>query len=258
MPWKPCATMTDAPVVLVTGAAQRIGAAIAMHFHLRGYRVLVHYRASADAANTLVSQLNAARADSAHALCADLCDAQQVSALGEAALSQFDRIDVLINNASTFYPTPIGTATPADWDTLIDSNLRAAFFLSQALADELRLRQGAIVNLIDTHADKPLARHAIYSVAKAGLKAMTKSLAQELAPQVRVNGVAPGAILWPAALEDDSDPVVKHTRDKILQQIPAGQLGTPEQIAAAVFFVATEAHYMTGATLRVDGGRHLA
>lgn len=250
--------MTDTRVVLVTGAAQRIGAAIVGRFHAAGFNVIVHYRHSADAAQLLVTTLNAQRAESARALCADLTDPDAVTALAAATLAQFGRLDVVVNNASTFYATPFDTATAADWNALVDSNLRGAFFLAQRLAPALRQHQGTIVNLIDTHADKPLAGHSIYSIAKAALKAMTKSLAGELAPGVRVNGVAPGAILWPPLLENDEDAAVVLAREKILDQIPLGHLGTPEQIADAVYFLAVQAHYMTGAVLRVDGGRHLA
>ena len=249
--------MSDAPVVLITGAAQRIGAAIAAKFHHKGYRVIVHCRHSLDAAMAQVENYNHERPASATLLQADLASALEVEELAAAALGVFGRLDVLINNASSFYPTPFGSIQQSHWDDLIDSNLRAALFLSQAVAAELTARHGAIVNLVDTYADKPLAKHSVYSIAKAGVKAMTKSLAQELAPAVRVNGVAPGAILWPTALEDDSDPVTQERRAKILQQIPLGSLGTVQQIADTVFFLATQAHYMTGAVIRVDGGRNL-
>lgn len=250
--------MTDTPAVLITGAAQRIGAAIAHRFHVAGFHVLVHYRTSAAAAEALVASLNGQRAGSAATLAADLTRPADVAQLARQAVAVCGRLDVLVNNASTFYPTAFGASTQVQWDDLIDSNLRGAFFLSQALAEELKQRRGTIVNLIDTHADRPLAGHGIYSIAKAGLKSMTKALAGELAPLVRVNGVAPGAILWPARLEDDADPAVVTARQSILQQIPLGHLGSPEQIADAVFFLAVEASYVTGQVVRVDGGRHLA
>lgn len=177
--------------------------------------------------------------------------------LASAVLAQYGRLDVLVNNASSYYPTPFNTITQQAWDDLIDSNLRAAFFLAQALAPELRQRRGTIVNLIDSHIDKPLLHHSVYTIAKAGLTAMTLALAQELAPSVRVNGVSPGAILWPTALADDSNLDVQKQREKILARIPLGQLGSPQQIADAVFFLATAASYMTGTVLRVDGGRAL-
>lgn len=247
----------DTPVVLVTGAAQRIGAAIALKFHHNNYRVLVHYRHSANNAQRLVDACNSGRPDSATALQADFCKPERVSRLAQDALALYGRVDVLINNASSYYPTPFGETTQQAWDDLVDSNLRAAFFLAQALAPELRQRCGAIVNLVDSHIDKPLLHHSVYSIAKAGVAAMTKSLAHELAPMVRVNGVAPGAILWPTALADDSAPDVQARREKILAQIPLGQLGSPELIADAVYFLAAEASYMTGTILRVDGGRAL-
>lgn len=248
---------TEAPVVLVTGAAQRIGAAIARKFHHNNYRVIVHYRNSEAAAQSLVSACNAQRPNSAACLQADFTHSDKVVELAANALQLFGRIDVLINNASSFYPTPIGSITQQSWDDLLDSNLRFAFFLSQTLAGELEQRRGAIVNLLDTHIDKPLLQHSVYSMAKAGMKAMTQSLALELAPAVRVNAVAPGAILWPTALADDADATVINQRDKILQQIPLGHIGNPQQIADAVYFLAAEASYVTGSVLRVDGGRYL-
>jgi len=249
--------MSDAPVVLITGAAQRIGAAIAAKFHHNGYRVIVHCRHSLETANAQVTIYNNEKADSAIVLQADLTSESEVNALASNSLNAFGRLDVLINNASSFYPTAFGSIQQSHWDDLIDSNLRAAFFLSQALAAELTARRGAIVNLVDTYADKPLAKHSVYSIAKSGLKAMTKSLALELAPAVRVNGVAPGAILWPTALADDNDPDTQERRAKVLQLIPLGRLGTVQQIADTVFFLATQANYVTGAVIRVDGGRNL-
>lgn len=249
--------MGDVKAVLITGAAQRIGACIAATFHRQGFNVIVHYRRSDAAADRLVSQFNQQRSGSAVALQADLTLAEQVETLGNQTLEQFGRLDVLVNNASSFYPTEFGKTSQSQWDDLFDSNLRAGFFLSQGLSAELVDREGAIVNIIDTHADKPLARHAAYSIAKAGLKAMTKALALELAPSVRVNGVSPGAILWPSSLEDSADMSTAAAQEKILQQIPAGRLGKAEDIADAVYFLATGASYITGHVLRVDGGRYL-
>lgn len=248
---------TDAPVVLITGAAQRIGAEIARKFHHNDYLVIVHYHHSQENAQALIAACNGQRPRSAACLQADFSQPDQVTNLANNALAQFGRLDVLVNNASTFYPTPFGAIEQTSWDALFDSNLRAAFFLSQTLAPELTLRRGAIVNLVDTHADQPLLHHSVYSIAKAGVKAMTKSLALELAPAVRVNGVAPGAILWPAGLADDLDPAVIKAREKILKQIPLGYIGDPRLIADAVYFLAVEASYMTGTVLRVDGGRAL-
>lgn len=251
--------MSEQRVVLVTGAAKRIGAAIARQFHSKGFRVVIHCHKSSSEAASLAADLNAVRADSAKMLSADLTDSDQVKILAKQSLLCFDRIDVLVNNASAFYPTPVATASQADWDQLIDSNLRAAFFLSQALAPELQTHNGngAIINVIDALAEKTLPGHSIYSIAKSGLRAMTKSLARELAPHVRVNGVSPGAILWPAPLENTETPEVLEKRKNITAQIPLGDLGTPEDIAEASYFLACEASYITGETIKVDGGRSL-
>ena len=250
-------TATEPNTVLVTGAAKRIGATIARQFHARGFRVIIHYNHSREEARALEQELNQQRSASAEILRADLTSAVDVDRLGQEALSRFGRLDVLINNASSFYPTDLGQCSRGQWDELMDSNLRAAFFLSQALANELAGRRGAIVNIVDTYADSPLAHYPIYSIAKAGLKAMTKSLALELAPNVRVNGVSPGAILWPPGLMDDNDPLVQEKRDKVLQAIPLGQLGKPEQIAELCYFLARDASYVNGQVIKCDGGRSL-
>ena len=250
--------MTEIKVVCITGAAQRIGAAIARTFHRQGFNVIIHYHRSTDAAEQLVMALNRDRASSAQTLQADLCNSKQVQAMSSQAPEIFGRLDVLINNASSFYPTELGEISDAIWNDLIDSNLTGAFFLSRDLSTELKRTQGAIVNIIDTHADQPLRGYSIYCIAKAALKAMTRSLALELAPGVRVNAVSPGAILWSAVLEDDGDPAVVAAREKILQQIPLGCLGQPEHIAATAYFLACHGHYMTGQVIKVDGGRSLA
>ena len=250
-------TRAETPVVLVTGAARRIGACIVRSFHSRGYRVLIHYHRSVDETMALADELNALRGESALTLQADLTDRAAVAGLGEKALACFGRLDVLINNASSFYPTEFGESDNAQWDDLIDSNLRAAYFLSQSLADELRLRRGAIINIVDSYADSPLPRFPIYSIAKAGLKAMTRSLAKELAPEIRVNGVSPGAIIWPDSLADDSVPGVLEKRAAIIGSIPLGRTGTPGDIADLAVFLAIEASYVTGQVIRVDGGRNL-
>lgn len=247
----------ESKVVLITGAAKRIGAVIARAFHARGYRVIIHYNHSREDARALADELNAMRPASATILRADLTSHVEVDRLGQEALSSFQRLDVLINNASSFYPTHVGQCTHQQWDDLVDSNLRAAFFLSQSLATELMTRRGAIVNIVDSYADAPLSRYPIYSIAKAGLKAMTKSLALELAPHVRVNGVSPGAILWPDNLSDDSNPAVLEKRDKVLQSIPLGHLGDPQQIADLTCFLAIEAAYVSGQVIKADGGRSL-
>ena len=249
--------MIDFKVVCITGAAKRIGAAIVRTFHDQGFNVIIHYNRSAAAAAELVMELNHGRAASAQSLQADLTDAGQVKTMGLQALKIFGRLDVLVNNASSFYPTRLSEVSDADWDDLMDSNLRAAFFLSRNLSEELKRTKGAIVNIVDTHADHPLRGHSVYSIAKAGLKAMTKSLALELAPEVRVNAVSPGAILWSEALQDETDPAVLGARDKILARIPLGCLGKPEHIAAIAYYLACQGHYLTGQVIKVDGGSSL-
>jgi pteridine reductase len=238
-------------VAIVTGAARRIGAVIARRLHERGLSVVIHYRGSADEARALADDLNRQRADSAVTVQADLADHSAPDTIRQAALDAFGRIDVLINNASAFYPTPLGEATQDQWDELMASNLRAPFFLSQACAPELQCGEGAIVNLVDIHGIVPLPHHPIYSPAKAGLIAQTRSMARELAPSVRVNGVAPGAILWP---EHDESPEVGR---EILEKVPLQRQGRPEDIAGAVCFLALDAPYITGQILAVDGGRLL-
>lgn len=238
-------------VAIVTGAARRIGAVIARSLHERGLDVVIHYRGSADEARVLRDELLDKRAGSVALVQADLADDAAFEAIRAAAMTAFGRIDVLVNNASGFYPTPVGEATAEDWDALMASNLRAPFFLSQACAAELERCRGAIVNLVDIHGLVPLSRHPIYSQAKAGLVMQTRSLARELAPAIRVNGVAPGAILWP---EGEQSPEVSR---QILDRIPLERQGTPEDIAGAVAFLALDAPYITGQILAVDGGRLL-
>jgi pteridine reductase len=239
----------EGKTALVTGAAARIGAAICEALHAEGAHVVVHYRSSADRAQALVDRLNGARADSASLLQADLCDMQRIPQLVDEVLAARGRLDVLINNASSYYPTPLGTATQAQWDDLFGSNARAPFFLSQAAAPALRERHGCIVNLVDIHADRPNSEHTVYSMAKAANAMLVKSLARELAPQVRVNGVAPGAALWPEQYLDDAD------RQEILKRIPMGRPAGAEQIVRAVMFMVTGSDYITGQILAVDGGR---
>lgn len=238
-------------VAIVTGAARRIGAAIIEQLHARGLNVVIHYRGSADAARSLAATLNGRRSGSAAEVQADLAEPNAPAAISAAALDHFGRIDVLVNNASAFYPTPVGEADPAHWDELMASNLRAPFFLSQACAPHLGRRGGAIVNLVDIHALVPMQRHSVYCQAKAGLVMQTRALAKDLAPSVRVNGVAPGAILWP---ENDGSP---EAAAAILDRIPLGHQGRPEDIAGAVTFLALDAPYITGQILAVDGGRML-
>jgi pteridine reductase len=235
--------------VLVTGAARRVGAAIARTLHTAGANVLLHYRTSATAAESLARALNDARAQSARALQADLLDANQLAPLIAAAIGAFGRLDVLVNNASTFYPTPMGAITAHDWDDLMGTNVKAPLFLSQAAAPALRKSGGLIINLVDIHGMRPLKRFAVYCTAKAALAMLTRSLARELAPQVRVNGIAPGPIMW---AEDAPDPQMKA---KIISQTLLQRQGSPDDIARTALFLAAEAPYITGQILAVDGGR---
>jgi pteridine reductase len=234
---------------LVTGAAHRIGAAIARRLHAAGMDLAIHYRASATAAEILATELNAQRPGSATLLQADLLDHAALGPLVEDAVAALGHLDLLVNNASSFYPTPVAEATPAQWDELLGSNLRAPFFLAQAALPHLRARRGAIVNIVDIHAQRPLGGHPIYSIAKAGLAMLTKSLARELGPEVRVNGVAPGAILWPEAGLSEAE------QQAILDQAVLGRLGDPDDIARAVLYLYRDAGYVTGHVLPVDGGQ---
>lgn len=234
---------------LVTGAARRIGAALARSFHAHGASVLVHCHRSTRDAELLCQELNHKRPDSAVMVSADLLDPGSPDLIVERALAAFGRLDVLVNNASTFYPTPLGEITATHWDDLIGSNLRAPLFLAQAAAPHLRRTQGLIVNMIDIHAQRPLPQHTVYSTAKAGLAMLTRSLARELAPQVRVNGVAPGPVLWPDGGID------AQLQQEIISKTLLKRSGDPEDIVRAVLFFAKDAPYVTGQILAVDGGR---
>ena len=236
---------------LITGAAHRIGAAIARLLHAQGMDLLIHYRHSLAPAEALRDELEAQRTDSVHLAQADLHDQQSHQRLIDSALAFRQRLDLLVNNASSFYPTPLAEATEAQWDDLIGSNLKAPFFLSRAAAPALRQHQGVIVNLIDIHAERPLKNHPIYSVAKAGNAMLVKSLARELGPEIRVNGIAPGAILWPEQGLSDED------RETILERTALKRPGTPEDIARTLLFLLRDAPYITGQIIAVDGGRTL-
>jgi len=248
---------SDSPVALITGAAKRIGAAVARRFHTEGYRVIIHYNGSHAEAEALAAELNAARANSAHCVQAALTDREQVDCLAEEALASFGRLDLLVNNASSFYPTPLAGSSQAQWDDLIDSNLRGHYFLSIMLSEALKTRRGNIINIIDAMMEQAIADFPIYSIAKAGLLNMNRALARELAPEVRVNGVSPGAILWPAHLEDPQDEAAEAARAEALAGIPLGRTGAVEDIANAAYFLVTQATYVTGAEIKVDGGRSL-
>ena len=237
-------------VVLITGAAHRIGATTARMLHAEGMNILLHYRHSREAAEALQTELNDLRPDSVSLLQADLHDTQSLSGLVEEAIKIWGRLDVLINNASSFYPTPIGSVTEAQWDDLIGSNLKAPLFLSQAAAPHLRQHQGCIVSIVDIHAERPLKEFPVYSMAKAGLVMLTKSLACELGPEVRVNAVAPGAILWPEHLGEAE-------KEKIISRTFLKRQGAPEDIARTILYLIRDAGYVSGQVLTVDGGRSL-
>ena len=241
-----------AKVALITGAARRIGAAIARRLHADGYNLALHYRHSQTEMDALLADLNGVRSGSAISLQADLAEFDRLPELVAKTVGHFGRLDALVNNASGFYPTPIGTATPAQWDELFASNARAPLFLSQAAAPHLRAAHGGIVNLADIHGEKPLANHPIYCMAKAALLMLTKSLATDLAPEVRVNAIAPGAILWPDHHTDEA------AQTAMLARTPLPRLGTPEEIAAVVSWLLVDTSYVTGQTLHVDGGRGMA
>jgi pteridine reductase len=244
--------MTDTrPVALVTGAARRVGAEIARNLHAAGYDLALHCRRSRSELDELAAMLEAQRPNSVLVLQADLDNVEMLPDLVDAAIERFGRLDALINNASTFEPTPLPSATPAQWDSLFASNARAPFFLAQAAAPALANARGCIVNLVDIYAERPLARHPIYCMAKAALLMMTRALALDLAPQVRVNAVAPGAILWPESGKSSAE------QQALLARIPLARCGTPEDIANAVRWL-LQSPYVTGEVLHVDGGRSLA
>jgi len=249
--WQGAKTMTAAKVALVTGGARRVGAAIAGELHAAGFTLAVHCNRSLADADALVARLNELRSDSAFALQADLLEAGACERLAQETLAQAGRIDCLVNNASTFYPTAVGEITEGDWQSLVGSNLKAPVFLSQALAPALRESCGAIVNMVDIHARIPLRGYPVYSAAKAGLAALTLSLAGELAPEVRVNGIAPGMVMWA------EPPPPEHIKKAILARTPLGRAGTPEDVARLVRFVVCDAPFVTGQIIAVDGGRSL-
>lgn len=238
-------------VVLITGGAKRVGAVIARRLHGLGASVMIHYRSSAGDAGALAAELNGLRPDSAALAQADLHDTEQLPELVAATLARFGRLDVLVNNASSFYPTAVGEIREQDWHDLVGTNLKAPLFLSQAAASALRHSRGCIVNIADIHAERPMKSYVVYSIAKAGLVALTKSLAHELGPEVRVNAVAPGPILWP-----EEDPTFDDDeRRRIVAHTLLKREGSPEDIAKALTFLIMDAPYVTGTILPVDGGR---
>jgi len=239
------------PAALVTGGARRIGAAISRRLHAAGYSLAIHYRGGEAEALALRAELEARRPDSVLLLPAELADPATPAALVASAQAHFGRLDALVNNASAFYPTPVGAATQAQWDELFASNARALFFLAQAAAPHLKSARGAIVNLLDVHAEGALREHALYLMAKSALAAMTRALALDLAPEVRVNAVAPGAVLWPEQGKTEAE------KQATLRATPLARAGTPEEVAEAVRWLLQDASYCTGQTLRVDGGKGL-
>ncbi len=242
----------DRPVALITGAGRRVGAVIARTLHAAGYDLALHYRRSTDDARALADELERQRGGSTLLLQAELADLPALPAMVEQLLVHYGRLDALVNNASAFFPTPLGTATPPQWNELFASNAQAPFFLSQAAIPALRAARGGIVNMIDIYAERPLAEHPLYCMAKAALAAMTRSLALELGPEIRVNGVAPGAVLWPS----DGKPYAD--QQAMLARTPLQRSGSPVDVAGAVLWLLRDAPYVTGQIIRVDGGRTLS
>lgn len=242
--------MSNNPVVLITGAAHRIGATTAKLLHQNGMNIVLHYRGSREAAQLVQKELNDQRENSVMLIQADLHITNGLSALIEESVKAWGRLDVLINNASSFYPTQINKATEEQWDDLMGSNLKAPFFLSQAAAPHLKKNNGCIINIVDIHAERPLKTFPIYSMAKAGLAMMTKSLACELGPEIRVNGVAPGAILWPENLDEVA-------KQRIVSRTFLKRQGEPNDISKTILYLIKDADYTTGQIIAVDGGRSL-
>jgi pteridine reductase len=237
-------------VALVTGGAHRVGAAIARALHAQGMRLVVHYHSSEAAARALQQELHAVRADSVMLVRGDLKNGDKLwRNLVYETVERFGRLDVLVNNAARFYPTPVGEATEVQWSDLLDTNLKAPFFLAQTAAPHLKKVGGVIVNVADIYGERPLSGYPIYSIAKAGVIMLTKSLARELGPEVRVNAVAPGAVLWPTTELDEM------SKQRLVSRTPLKRVGDPEDIARAIVFLVRDASFITGETLAVDGGR---
>jgi pteridine reductase len=239
-------------IALITGAARRVGAQLARTLHAEGANIAIHCHRSVEEAERLSAELNAARAASAQVFVAELRDAAQPARLVAQTCERFGGLNLLINNASSFYPTPLGSITLAQWQDLMGTNLQAPLFMAQAAAPPLKASRGAIINIVDIHGLRPLRDHMVYSAAKAGLIMLTRALARELAPEVRVNAVAPGAVLWPEAGMDEQ------RKERILEQTPLHRSGSPADIARAVLFFAADSPFVTGQILAVDGGRSVA
>ncbi len=252
----PTESTTAVKTALITGSAKRVGAVIAQTLHQAGYNVIIHCRLSRQAADELAEKLNDIRENSAQVVQADLNNETTYIHLIEQAYQCWSRLDVLVNNASSFFPTPVGSITMDDWNNLINSNMKAPLFLSQAAAPYLRQVQGNIINMVDIHAQRPMKEHPVYCAAKAGLAMITMSLAKELGPDVRVNGVAPGAILWPAGNSENGE-MSEHTKNIILERTSLKRPGEPIDIAKTILFLIQDSDYITGQIIAVDGGRSL-
>ncbi|MGD9841895.1 MAG: pteridine reductase [Steroidobacteraceae bacterium] len=238
-------------VALITGGAKRLGKAVAYALHQQGAQLVIHYRNSQAGAEALVAELNALRSNSAITLRCDLLDTDALPQLITQTIQQFSRLDILVNNASSFYATPIGSITETQWNDLLGSNVKAPLFLAQAAAPHLRATQGLILNMVDIHAQRPLPDYSVYCVAKAGLVMLTKSLARELAPDIRVNAIAPGPVLWP------EQPMRPELQQEIISKTALKRQGSPDDIARAALFFAQDAPYVTGQILAIDGGRSI-
>jgi pteridine reductase len=242
-----------APVALITGSAHRLGAQAAQALHRRGWNLVIHYRSREHQARELAESLNQERAESVFCLQADLSISAHIKRLADATIARWGRLDALINNAAVFYPNPTEIATEEDWNTILHTNLRAPFFLLQACLPALKKTRGSVVNMIDIYSEKPLDDHPLYCASKAGLASLTRSWAKDLAPDVRVNGVSPGAILWP---ENDGEMDKDHQR-AILDKTPLARTGDPDDIAKTIVFLICDAPFITGQIISVDGGRSL-
>ena len=240
-------------VILVTGGAKRVGAAICRRLHAAGADIALHYRSSAQQAQALQQELEAEHSGSVKTFQADLLDPDALSRLVQQTISHFGRLDALVNNASSFFATPLGEISERHWNDLMGTNLKAPLLLAQAAAAELRRNHGAIVNIVDIHAERPMHGHLLYSIAKGGLATLTRALAQEMAPQVRVNAVSPGVIVWPESAEWDDE----ERRRKVIAHTLLKRQGQPEDIARTVHFLIYDAPYITGQVIAVDGGRSI-